>query len=210
MATELFVVTGDQYRRVHRRMREILRELDQNNGSPLNPEKVADDLQEMISPSRSLVDRVETTVYVDRSVDPSYPGWVEKIMDPDLQRTGPAKYDLMGLLPWFRDKQKRDTTKKKHMLTVQTVYYCLKEYNLLPLCLGFHDALAIQKLGATVFWKAFGNNTTVRFWRAVVRNRITGHLCVLGLYAFRDEVDFVWYPFDDSLISWPICHLFRE
>lgn len=40
MAT-LHVVTGDQYRIVDRRMREIMRQLDQKEGSPLEPNKVA-------------------------------------------------------------------------------------------------------------------------------------------------------------------------
>jgi hypothetical protein len=46
MATkEKRVVTGDQYRTVDRRMRDILRQLDQKGGSPLDPECVAQVLQ---------------------------------------------------------------------------------------------------------------------------------------------------------------------
>lgn len=48
MATDKFVVTGDQYRVIDRRMREIKRQLDQDDGSPLDPRAVAHALQAII------------------------------------------------------------------------------------------------------------------------------------------------------------------
>jgi len=50
MATQKFVVTGEQYRVVDQRMREIKRQLDQKNGSPLDPYWVANKLQEIVEP----------------------------------------------------------------------------------------------------------------------------------------------------------------
>jgi len=50
MAT-LHVVTGDQYRMIDRRMREIKRQLDQGGGSPLDPNWVAGELQRVIDAS---------------------------------------------------------------------------------------------------------------------------------------------------------------
>lgn len=47
MAT-FHVVTGDQYRTVDRRMREIKRQLDQDGGSPLDPSWVARGLQQIV------------------------------------------------------------------------------------------------------------------------------------------------------------------
>lgn len=47
MAT-LYVVTGDKHRLIDRRMWEIKRQLDQDGGSPLDPEWVADKLQWII------------------------------------------------------------------------------------------------------------------------------------------------------------------
>lgn len=52
MATQKFVVTGEQYRKVDRRMREIKRQLDQENGSPLDPDWVAGKLQEIVEPEK--------------------------------------------------------------------------------------------------------------------------------------------------------------
>ena len=48
MATEKFVVTGDQYRVIDRRMREVKRQLDQEGGSPLDPNWVAGELQRVV------------------------------------------------------------------------------------------------------------------------------------------------------------------
>jgi len=48
MATQLHVVTGGQYRKIDRRMREIKRQLDQDGGSPLDPDVVAATLQQIV------------------------------------------------------------------------------------------------------------------------------------------------------------------
>lgn len=48
MATDKHVVTGDQYRIIDRRVREVKRQLDQEGGSPLDPAAVAKALQEII------------------------------------------------------------------------------------------------------------------------------------------------------------------
>lgn len=64
-------VTGDQYRTIDRRMREIKRQLDQVDGSPLDPQKVLDVLQAIVegrfdvtpSPSGRFID-CDATPYV--------------------------------------------------------------------------------------------------------------------------------------------------
>ncbi len=48
MATQKFVVTGDQYRDIDRKMREIKRQLDQDKGSPLSPVQVEFALQQIV------------------------------------------------------------------------------------------------------------------------------------------------------------------
>ena len=48
MAANNYAVTGDQYRTIDRRMREVKRQLDQDGGSPIDPEWVAHGLQQII------------------------------------------------------------------------------------------------------------------------------------------------------------------
>ncbi|MFA5184240.1 MAG: hypothetical protein WC456_01820 [Patescibacteria group bacterium] len=49
MAKQKFAVTGDQYRTIHRKVRDIFRQLDQKYGSPLDPESVAVALQDIVN-----------------------------------------------------------------------------------------------------------------------------------------------------------------
>lgn len=63
MATELHVVTGDQYRVIDRRMGEIKRQLNQDGGSPLDPEAVAYTLQQMVE-GNLMKDMLPTTMTI--------------------------------------------------------------------------------------------------------------------------------------------------
>ena len=51
MAEKIFSVTGDQYRVIDRKMTEIKRQLNQKEGSPLDPTEVSDLLQRIIEPN---------------------------------------------------------------------------------------------------------------------------------------------------------------
>lgn len=64
MATKLYVVSGDQYRTVDRWVQEIKRQLDQDGGSPLNPDAVAAILQQIIE-NRFSGGQNELSVIVD-------------------------------------------------------------------------------------------------------------------------------------------------
>ncbi|MFA5187883.1 MAG: hypothetical protein WC460_00800 [Patescibacteria group bacterium] len=50
MADTKYSVTGDQYRVISRKMREIMRQLDQKGGSPLDPNWVDQKLQRIVDP----------------------------------------------------------------------------------------------------------------------------------------------------------------
>jgi hypothetical protein len=63
MATKKYVVTGDQYRDIDRRMREIKRQLDQKSGSPLNPEKVNEALQNLQTIIEGIEDKKPDNVF---------------------------------------------------------------------------------------------------------------------------------------------------
>lgn len=85
MAT-LYVVTGDQYRIIDRRMREIKRQLDQNEGSPFNPEWVAKELQQIVEGGSGYFKR-----------DMRKEGW-ELLEDVDFTPINPAKLELVSFI----------------------------------------------------------------------------------------------------------------
>lgn len=60
-----FAVTGDQYRRIDRRLREIQRQLDQEGGSPLDPKLVAGALQQIVEGRFEVQDAGSTIVNIE-------------------------------------------------------------------------------------------------------------------------------------------------
>lgn len=114
-----------------------------------------------------------TIVEVDRSVRPVYPDWVDKVIHPELESTGPDTFDILkDVSLWLHDKQKN-----AGVTTGKVIYDYLKKNNILESCGSLQDALAIQKLGVAAFKKAFGNKV-VYFWKSVVRDRRDGYLVV--------------------------------
>jgi len=130
-------------------------------------------------------------VTVDRLVIPVYTDRMEEVMHPELECTGPAKYDLTTQVSlWLHDDQKSGET------TGQIVYDYLKDNGMLESCLGLSDAIAIQELGAEVFRKVFGK-TIVFFMKSVVRCVHDRHLISPFLYASGSEVMLGWHWLGD-------------
>ena len=137
---------------------------------------------------------LDTIIRVDRSVRPAYPGWVDKVMNPELDSTGPAEYDLATSISlWLHDGQEGGTTNG------MVIYDHLKKHDMFPSCLSLQDAQQIQKKGVAVFRKVFGNNA-VYFWKSVVRYRGVRRLhvpclCVHGVRVVLSWrwLDGVWY-----------------
>ncbi len=133
-----------------------------------------------------------TIIRVNRSVRPAYPDWVDKVMDPELESTGPAEYDLVtSLTLWLHEGQKGGA------VTGTVIYDYLKKHDMLTSCLSLQDALEIQKRGVTVFRQVFGNNV-VYFWKSVVRRRGGRHLGVPSLCVRGGQVVLRcrWLDFD--------------
>ena len=104
-------------------------------------------------------------IRVDRSIRPAYPEWVDKIMHPELEKTGPKRFDLAKIDLWLHDGQKSGTVRG------QVIYDYLTSNDMLESCLGLADLLAIQKLGIEVFRKHF-EGKAVFGWKSVVRSRL--------------------------------------
>jgi hypothetical protein len=128
-------------------------------------------------------------VRVDRSVKPSYPDWMKKLMHPELELAGPAEYNLQdGVEQWLHDDQKRGS------VVGNTIYKHLQKGDNLANCLNLQDGLAIQAKGIAVFRKLFAGKA-VFLWGSVVQNR-NGDLGVPYLYDYGGEVGLNWYWLD--------------
>lgn len=138
---------------------------------------------------------ISIVVHVDRSIRPVYPNWVDKVMHPELESTGPVEYDIASAVSlWLHDKQKKGLT------TGKVIFDHLKKNNMIESCGNLQDALAIQELGIAAFKKAFGNKV-VYFWKSVVRDRYDGYLYVPCLYVSDGEVVLFWNWLD---IDWDV------
>ena len=123
-------------------------------------------------------------IRVDRSVKPSYPDWMKKLMHPELELAGPAEYDLNTVSQWLHDDQKNGSVQGN------TIYKHLQKGDNLATCLNLQDGLAIQQYGIAVFRKLFAGKAMF-LWGSVVRSR-HGNLGVPYLCESGDEVVVRW------------------
>lgn len=125
-------------------------------------------------------------VRVDRSVKPSYPDWMKKLMHPELELAGLTEYNLQdGVEQWLHDDQKRGS------VVGNTIYKHLQKGDNLATCLNLQDGLAIQEKGIAVFRKLFSGKA-VFLWGSVVRHR-DGDLGVPYLFENGGEVVVNWF-----------------
>lgn len=129
-------------------------------------------------------DKIGEIIRINRAARPVYPDWMEKLMHPELEATGPAEYNLGDIDQWLHEKQKTGVAGGNE------IYEHLENNGTLESCLGLADLHAIQKLGIEVFRKHFAGKA-VFGWRSVVLNR-DGSLHVPCLIEDGDEVKLYW------------------
>ena len=93
MTIKHHVVTGEQYRIVDRRMREIKRQLDQEDGSPLDPDWVSDELQRIVEGQIAQL-TVSRGVILATAIDFSL--WLAK-WEKFYKKVYGRKYDFSGI-----------------------------------------------------------------------------------------------------------------
>ena len=137
----------------------------------------------------TVVAPVHGTVYVDRTICPTYPQWVDKVLYPELESTGPAEFDAGKLELWLHNGQKTGC------VTGKTIHQYLQDHDMLKNSLGLRDLEEIQKKGLTFFRKHF-KGKYVFGWKAVVRYRID-YLSVPALCGDGGQVYLYWCWLDD-------------
>lgn len=103
---------------------------------------------------------INTTVTVDRSVDPKANEWLLTYWDPELQKSGPEIYDLSEDIKFLRKPG-------GEFQTGLQIYTELKKLDLLKKCLNLQDCQAIKELGPEVFIEVFGEVTLYFFGSAI-------------------------------------------
>lgn len=135
---------------------------------------------------------IDSIIRVDRSIPPSYPQWMYEVMHPELERVGPAEYNILAVEQWYHDGQKGGK-----YIEGNEIYNHLKMTDALKICLGLRDLEEIQKKDIVFFRKHF-KGKAVFGWASIVRSH-TNSLLVPYLYEDDDEVVLDWFLISNVL-----------
>ncbi len=133
-------------------------------------------------------------ITVDRSIRPTYPNMLERILYPEFENTGPTKFDMRTIEQWVY----RDQLNKR--VSGNDIHWNLKNSNLLENCLSLRDLEEIRKKGYNFFRKYFTSskgsvNSNVLFaWKSVVKGN-DGLLYVPDIeadFGKRIEIRWMW------------------
>ena len=124
---------------------------------------------------------INTLIKVDRSLKPKYPeSWGEPAR-PELEGIGPSEYDISRVDLWLHYDQMDGGFAKGYK-----IYEYLSRHDLFKDCLGYDDALMIQRINPISFRRLLGLNA-ILCWRSVMRN-VNGNLSVPALYDLGGEI----------------------
>lgn len=135
-----------------------------------------------------MVEVAPDTIHVDRSVRPNYPSWILEAMHPELEGTGPDKFETKSLQLWFHPSQTTGVVKGR------VIYAHLYSEGMLESCLGLRDLEEIQKKGIAHFRKHF-QGKDVFGWKSVVRDHVNLFF-VPYLIGISGKVVLSWDSFD--------------
>lgn len=127
----------------------------------------------------------------NRIVTQDFPDWVDKVLHPELQKTGPVEYDVTKLEQWLHNGQKNGKWIKG-----QVIYEYLKDKKMLESCINLADLLAIQTKGIDFFRQHFAGKV-VFAWKSVVQHR-DGRLYVPYLCDGGRGVVLRWHWLEDD------------
>lgn len=132
----------------------------------------------------------DSIIRVNRAVHPDA-DYMSRVLHPELEVTGLVEYNLAALEMWLHLDQKAGNVKG------WKIYQYLKENKILEKYLNLRDLQEIEKKGADVFRKYFGDKM-IFAWKSVIRNQ-NGLLEVPGLFLRGFDASFVlgWCRLDD-------------
>ena len=129
---------------------------------------------------------------VDRSVRPTYPDGVEKVMHPDLEATGPEQCDPGAAILYSHPKQKNGGWIKGNEL-----YAFLKETGLIEHCWSLRDGEELKE-NPHLYPEAW-KGKCIFLWKSVVLEHRSGALSVPYVYWNDGAVDLGWGWLVDDL-----------
>lgn len=134
---------------------------------------------------------INIVIRVDRTIKPTYPDWMTKVIHPELEAQGPAEYDLTNVEQWLHDGQKNGK-----WIEGNKIYAKLQENDnaMLKTCLTLRDGEEIKRNGIETYCKFF-KGKALFLWGSVVQRGV-GSLYVPFLDDDRGKVVVHWVGLD--------------
>ncbi len=128
-------------------------------------------------------EKADFLVTVDRLSKLVYPGFVDRVMHPELEVGGHASYNITSVARWLHPDQGKSVTGKE-------IYDTLRESGAISRCLNLRDGQAISRMGVRRFRRLFDGQSPF-LWGSVVQDN-TGYLLVPYLHDAFDEIEVGW------------------
>lgn len=110
------------------------------------------------------MENMDYLIKLDRSRKPIYPDWVERIVYPEYELSGPNEFDLKNVERWLHKQQKVEIGVAGYQ-----IYDQLQNGNLLKDCLNLADLLAIQEKGTELFQYLY-KDCMVFGWKSIAEH----------------------------------------
>lgn len=154
----------------------------------LSPTEFAKKVLKVFSAHGSATSSIVT---VDRTILPTYPEWMDEILCPEYESTGPAEFDVAKLERWVHPDQAYRT------VNGTVCYDYLMGHDLLKDCLSLRDLEEIKEKGIVFFRKYFEGKAVIG-WKSVMRAS-TGTFFAPSLFENDDQVLICWNWLDHEL-----------
>lgn len=130
-------------------------------------------------------------IYVDRSIRPSYPRFVGRILYEEWEKFAPTEYDISQVKLSFCIGQSGDGK-----IRGSKIHATLRENNNLGICLGLRDLEEIKKKGVNFFKKHFRDQKLFA-WKGVAceldGNELAApYLCVNNYHDIGERIEVYW------------------
>lgn len=113
------------------------------------------------------ISAIKSTICVDRSYFPPYPGYLGELVHHKMWRMGPAEYDLIEIDLWAHPDQK-----KGRQVSIEDIYRAHVEGRddvRIRKCLNLQDLLVFKEMDIEVYRKLFGGKSLL-FLKSAIRD----------------------------------------
>ncbi len=152
-------------------------------------------IADFLAGRKIMVNAGPNTVAIDRTIAPTYPGFVKSLKFPQFKDTGSPHVDLTAVIPFFHQKQKKGGT-----IAGRDMCDFLEDTGLIEHCLDLRFGEELVKTFASTphLWSRVWTSRAIFLWKSVVLDW-DGNLRVPYVIADDDYLQIHWRRLDYDL-----------